>query len=343
MEASAPIQARQPPAGGPGGAPLPGPARGAARPSVGPALRPAGGLRQPRGRTTARRASRPRRRRRPAGGRSITGGTPTALPVGLQGLRAGRHRHHQAPVRAAAGLALRRGDRRLEAAAPLGLGRMGHRQTLLPDGSILVTGGLVRPGRRRHAGHRRGRGLQPRGRGRTARTSTTRSPPAPAGRGPVAPRPRRRHAPAGALIYTAARHEPASARRSPPLRRRVAGALLLRSRRGGAQGLRQPAAARRLRRGQLPGPQGRRRRPRRGQGRRRLHRARCSSSPTELLEYKVLPSGAFGGTRSSRSATATPRAARTNTLQQHPGGRARRGPPGALLLRQRGPAPPATA
>lgn len=76
----------------------------------------------------------------------VSGGTPTASPTGCQDCEPGDTGAIKllCTVRQASIFDLR--TKKLEQAPPLGLGRMGHRQTLLPEGNILLTGGLVRPG-----------------------------------------------------------------------------------------------------------------------------------------------------------------------------------------------------
>jgi hypothetical protein len=76
----------------------------------------------------------------------VSGGTPTAAPAGCQDCEPGDTGTIKllCTTRQASLFDLR--TRKLEQAPQLGLGRMGHRQTLLPEGNILVTGGLVRPG-----------------------------------------------------------------------------------------------------------------------------------------------------------------------------------------------------
>lgn len=76
----------------------------------------------------------------------ISGGTPTAQLAGCQDCEPGDNGSIKllCVLRQASLYSQQSGA--VTALPPLGLGRMGHAQSPLPDGSLLVTGGLTRPG-----------------------------------------------------------------------------------------------------------------------------------------------------------------------------------------------------
>lgn len=76
----------------------------------------------------------------------ITGGTPTAEPAGCQDCEPGDTGTVKLLCVLRQASLYDQASGRLHPAPPLALGRMGHTQTLLPGGAVLVAGGLTRPG-----------------------------------------------------------------------------------------------------------------------------------------------------------------------------------------------------